>query len=135
MPKINAYIGFNDTCRQAMAFYQQCIGGELTLQIVNESPMKDMFPADHQNKVLHANLESGDFTLLGTDLPGANRSFSPGAITLMLTCDTKAEMQSLFEKLSTGGKVTHPIMEFFAGSMGNFTDKFGVNWGVFSAEK
>jgi PhnB protein len=26
-------------------------------------------------------------------------------------------------------------MEFFAGTMGNLTDKFGVKWGVFSAEK
>jgi PhnB protein len=135
MPKINGYIGFNDTCRQAMGFYQECIGGELTLQIVKESPMKDMFPASHQDKVLHANLESKDFTLLATDLPGTNATLSPGTITLMLICDTKAEMQSIFEKLGEGGKITHSIMEFYAGSMGHITDKFGVNWGVFSAEK
>jgi PhnB protein len=134
MPKINAYIGFNDTCRQAMAFYREVIGGELTLQVVKESPMKDMFPTSHQDMILHASLESSDFTLLATDLPG-NSSVSPGTITLMLTYDTKAEMKSAFDKLAEGGNVTHPIMEFFAGTMGNLTDKFGVKWGVFSAEK
>ena len=134
MPKINAYIGFNDTCRQAMAFYREVIGGELTLQVVKESPMKDMFPASHQDMILHASLESSDFTLLATDLPG-NSSVSPGTITLMLTYDTKAEMKSAFDKLAEGGNVTHPIMEVFAGTMGNLTDKFGVKWGVFSAEK
>ncbi|MBD1363679.1 VOC family protein [Mucilaginibacter sp. ZT4R22] len=134
MPKINAYIGFNDTCRQAMAFYREVIGGELTLQVVKESPMKDMFPGSHQDMILHASLESSDFTLLATDLPG-NSSVSPGTITLMLTYETKAEMKSAFDKLAEGGNVTHPIMEFFAGTMGNLTDKFGVKWGVFSAEK
>ncbi|RWY52505.1 VOC family protein [Mucilaginibacter gilvus] len=135
MPKINAYIGFNDTCRQAMEFYREVIGGDLTLQVVKESPMKDMFPASHQDKILHANLESNDFTLLATDLPGNNAVVSAGTIILMLVYDTKAEIQVTFDKLAEGGNITHPIMEFFAGTMGNLTDKFGVKWGVFSAEK
>ncbi|TFF40138.1 VOC family protein [Mucilaginibacter psychrotolerans] len=102
---------------------------------MGESPMEEMFPASHQDKILHATLESADFTLNGTDLPGNNQAIGSGNIRLMISCPTKNEMQSIFDKLSEGGKVTHPIMEFFAGAMGNLTDKFGVNWGVFSAEK
>lgn len=135
MPKLNAYIGFSDTCREAMTFYKEIIGGELTLQVVGESPMAEMFPASHQDKILHATLESLDFTLNGTDLPDNNQAIGSGNIKLMISCDTKNEMQSIFDLLSEGGKVTHPIMEFFAGTMGNLTDKFGVNWGVFSPEK
>lgn len=135
MPKIDAYIGFNDTCREAMSFYKDILGGELTLVVVGESPMKDMFPATHQDKILHATLESKNFTLLGTDLPGSGNGVVSANIRLMITCDTKAELQSIFDKLSESGIITHPIMEFYAGSMGNLTDKFGVNWGVFSAEK
>lgn len=135
MPKINAYINFNNTCREAMTFYRECFGGELSLTVVGESPMKDMFPAEHRDKILHADLTGGDFSLLATDLPGPNKVFSSGSIVLTLVCDTKAELESLFGKLSEGGNVTHPVMQFYAGSMGNVTDKFGVAWGVFSAEK
>jgi PhnB protein len=57
MSTINAYIRFKNNCRQAMTFYQECLGGELDIQIVKDSPMKDMFPPQLQDIVLHASLE------------------------------------------------------------------------------
>jgi PhnB protein len=136
MLKINAYINFKDNkCAEAMTFYHSLLGGELSLMPVKDSPMKDMFPAEAQQGILHADLTGSDFSLLATDMPDATIDAQIGAVSLTLTCANKAEVQQKFDKLAEGGKVVHPIMTFFAGTMGNVIDKFGVRWGVFTDEK
>jgi len=52
-----------------MTFYQQCLGGELSLQAVKDSPIKEMFPPHMQDIILHADLTKGELTLLGSDIP------------------------------------------------------------------
>ncbi|TWR29783.1 VOC family protein [Mucilaginibacter pallidiroseus] len=136
MSTISAYINFqNGECAEAMAFYKEILGGELYIQIVKDSPMKDMFPAETQEGVLHASLNGDGFSLLGSDMPDGNAEFTTGAVTLMITKNTVAEMQVTFDKLAEGGSITNPVMEFFAGTMGNLKDKFGVKWGVFTEER
>ena len=44
MTAINTYIGFNGACREAMNFYKDCLGGDLFIQTIGESPMADKFP-------------------------------------------------------------------------------------------
>jgi PhnB protein len=34
MTEINPYLNFNGSCREAMNFYKECLGGELTLMAV-----------------------------------------------------------------------------------------------------
>jgi PhnB protein len=133
MSKILAYVHFKNNCREAMTFYQECLGGELMLQAVKDSPMKDMFPPHLQDIILHADLTNGDLTLLGSEMPTDDQGGH--TITLTLTCDTKAELFSKFDKLAAGGKIIHPGETFFGGTMGDLVDKFGIRWGVFSAEK
>jgi PhnB protein len=136
MLKITAYITFKDNkCSQAMTFYQNVLGGELSLMPVKDSPMKDMFPAAAQEGILHASLIGDTFNILATDMPDANVEAVIGPVSLTLTCANKAEVQEKFNKLADGGKVIHPIMAFFAGSMGNVVDQFGVRWGVFTDEQ
>ncbi|MFA6246023.1 MAG: VOC family protein, partial [Mucilaginibacter sp.] len=69
MLKISAYINFkNNQCSEAMTFYQSVLGGELNLMPVKESPMKEMFPAEAQQGILHADLTGSDFNILATDI-------------------------------------------------------------------
>jgi len=43
--------------------------------------------------------------------------------------DTKIETKRLFDKLSSGGKVTQELQEMFWGAYyGSCTDRFGVQW-------
>jgi PhnB protein len=136
MLKIIAYINFkNNKCSQAMTFYHSLLGGELSLTPVKDSPMKDMFPAEAQQGILHADLTGSDFSLLATDMPDATIGSETGAVSLTLTCANKADMQEKFDKLAEGGSVVHPVMTFYAGTMGNVVDKFGIRWGVFTDEK
>ncbi len=63
MTQINAYITFNGNCSEAMTFYKKCLGGELTMQTVKESPMADQWPAEVQQNILHATLVKNDVML------------------------------------------------------------------------
>jgi PhnB protein len=45
MTQINSYLTFNGNCREAMNFYKDCLGGELNLQTIAESPLADKMPA------------------------------------------------------------------------------------------
>ncbi|MET3977835.1 PhnB protein [Mucilaginibacter sp. UYP25] len=136
MSKISAYINFkNNQCAEAMTFYQSVLGGELTLMPVKESPMKDNFPAEAQGGMLHADLTGSDFNLLATDMHNPNIEAVVGLVSLTITCANKAEVNQKFAKLAEGGKVVHEVMTFFAGTMGNVIDKYGIGWGVFTEEQ
>ncbi len=50
-----------------MTFYKDCLGGELTMQAVGESPMADQVPPEMHKHILHASLIQDGFTLLGSE--------------------------------------------------------------------
>jgi PhnB protein len=58
MTQINAYVGFNGKCREAMTFYKECLDGELTLQTFGGSPMEAQCPAGLKDQILHSSLVS-----------------------------------------------------------------------------
>lgn len=136
MSKISAYINFkNNQCSEAMTFYQSVLGGELSLTPVKDSPMKDSFPGEAQKGILHADLSGIDFSLLGTDMPNPNIEAVAGIVSLTVTCANKVELKEKFAQLAKGGKVVHEIMTFYAGTMGNVIDKYGIGWGIFTEEQ
>ncbi|MES2268088.1 MAG: VOC family protein [Bacteroidota bacterium] len=136
MSKISAYINFkNNQCAEAMTFYQSVLGGELNLMPVKESPMKENFPGDAQDGMLHADLTGHDFNLLGTDMPNPNIEAVVGLVSLTITCANKAEVTEKFARLAEGGRIVHEVMTFFAGTMGNVIDKYGIGWGLFTEER
>jgi uncharacterized glyoxalase superfamily protein PhnB len=58
MIKLTPYLLFNDTCKQAMEFYQSCFGGEVNLQKISDSVIKDQMPPAIHQKVLNARLNA-----------------------------------------------------------------------------
>jgi len=129
MKEINAYLTFNGNCAEVMNFYRDCLGGELFLQTVKESPMAIDWPAQMQDHILHASLTNGSMVLLGSDMGGTDGKLVKGnTISLSLNCSTEAELQKSYEQLSKGGKATRSLHEFFGGTIGTATDKFGIEW-------
>jgi len=59
MTNLTPYLFFDGQCRQAMEFYQTCLGGDLILTTVKDTPAKDQMPAFQHDKVLNARLKSG----------------------------------------------------------------------------
>lgn len=127
--EINAYLTFNGKAREAMTFYRDVLGGELSIMAVADTPAKDNFPEAERNKVMHSALISGNLTLFATDmLP--NGEFTEGnGVTMSLSCSSEKEINEFFEKLSDGGKVIHPLhKEFWGGMFAVVLDKFGKKW-------
>ncbi len=132
MTQINPYLHLDGTAKEAMTFYKKCLGGELTLQTVGESPMKDQMPPGSESKIMHSSLtKDGSILLLASDMMDPT-SFKKGdTITLTLNCSTEEEIKDAFAKLSEGGKVERELKtEFWGALFGMFTDKFGVDWMV-----
>ena len=55
-------------------------------------------------------------------------SFTP-AMSLFVSIDNESELDSVFEKLSEGGKIMMPLGAYpFSKKFAWFADKFGVSW-------
>ena len=111
-----------------MTFYKECLGGELTLQTVGDSPVADQMPAELRNQILHSQLVRDGIVLMAADAKDADLTIGNN-ISLMLNCKSEEEIRTYFSNLSVDGKVEMPLSEQFWGSIyGMLTDKFGVKW-------
>ncbi len=131
MTKINPYLSFDGNCEEALRFYQHCLGGELQLMSMADSPMADQFPKEEQNKIMHGELRNGELLLMATDMQGPN-GFKPGNdMAIQLIFNDEEKMQSCFDKLAEGGTVHEPVRKQFWGDVfGVLRDKFGKKWQV-----
>ncbi len=68
MDQIITYLTFNGNCREAIRFYRSCIGGELEVRTLVETPESDKFPHDYKKPVVNARLKKDNMLLMGTDL-------------------------------------------------------------------
>ncbi|UEG49671.1 VOC family protein [Ferruginibacter lapsinanis] len=126
---IAPYLTFNGNCRAAMKFYQQCLGGELSLQTIGKSPMADKLPREMKNSILHAVLSKGAISIMASDMVADKGLIKGNTVSLLLHCNSEKEIRSLYEKLSKGGEKTHPPETSFWGALfGDLTDKYGVQW-------
>ncbi|MFS8112722.1 VOC family protein [Rhizobium jaguaris] len=126
--RLNAYLIFDGDCRQAMEFYHQCLGGELTVMDYSHPDVASHTPAHWREKVMHARLTVGDAVLMASDgRPGETGKKYGFSVSLQV--DKAGEADKQFAALQEGGTVTMPIGEtFWAERFGMLVDKFGVPW-------
>ena len=131
---LTPYLSFNGNCAEAMEFYKSCLGGELEINKVGDSPMKSEDPRK-DNQVMHSMLKSGAIVLMASDWMIDGQATPGDNVTLTLSGGTLAELKGYFEKLSEGGKVRQPLQAAFFGTYGDLTDKYGIHWAFQSDEK
>lgn len=126
--KLNPYISFKDTTRQAMQFYKSVFGGELTMSTFKEYHASQNAAED--DLIMHALLETENgMTLMASDTP-SSMEYHPGTnVSVSLSGDNEAELSAYFQKLSAGGTVAMPLAKApWGDSFGMCTDKFGIGW-------
>jgi len=129
MTSISAYLTFSGNCREAMTFYQACLGGELTFQTVGESPISDQMPEPIKNSILHSTLTNGALVVMASDMVGEKGLIKGNAVSLMLHCSSEEEIKTCYQKLSQGGEQTHPLeISFWGAWFGDLTDQYGNQW-------
>ena len=125
---LNPYLNFNGTARQAMEFYRDVFGGDLTLTTFSDLGAADGADAD---KIMHGGLQtSSGYTLFGADVPGHMEYQPPAGFAVSLSGDDPA-LRDYFENLSAGGTVTMPLAkQAWGDEFGMLTDQFGIQWMV-----
>ena len=128
MTQINAYLNFDGHTREAMTFYKACLGGELVMQKIGESPMAAQMPSEMSAKILHSSLTNNGIILMASDCMG-NKTVTGNNIALCINCSSEEEINSFFNNLAAGGKINEPLQQSFWGAtFGSLTDKFGIHW-------
>ena len=61
------FLLFDGNCAEAMTFYKKCLGGDLILTKLGDTPMKDQFPPEKQTRIINAHLVSGAVEISATD--------------------------------------------------------------------
>jgi len=136
--KIEPYLFFDGRTDEALAFYKEAVGAEVTMLMrYKDSPdptPPGMLPPGSENRVMHASMKIGDSVVMASDGSCGGRPAFQG-FSLTATVKTEAEADRAFAALSAGGQVTMPLgRTFFAPRFGMCTDKFGVGWMVILAE-
>lgn len=129
MTHIHAYLTFHGNCREAMTFYQSCLGGELTFQTVGESPLSVKMPKPMKEYIVHATLRKETLVLQGSDMVPPSGLVKGNAVSLCLECGSEDEIKKVYTQLSTEGKADHPLEYTFWGALfGGLTDRYGNHW-------
>ncbi|MET9630756.1 VOC family protein [Lentzea sp. NPDC006480] len=126
--RLNPYLRFDGSARQAMEFYQSVFGGELRMNTFGEFGMQDSPQAD---QIMHAQLETdAGYTLMASDTP-PGMPFNPGdTVTISLSGDDEV-LKEHFAKLAEGGKIGTPLeKQMWGDEYGDLVDRFGVAWMV-----
>lgn len=122
---LNPYINFEDTAKEAMAFYQSVFGGDLVTSTFGEFGME----GPDADKIMHSQLTTAQgFTLMCADTPAGMERTAGSSITISLSGDDGA-LRDWFAALSEGGTVTTKLeKQMWGDEFGQLTDKFGVGW-------
>ena len=128
--RLNPYLNFRDSTRQAMEFYYTVFGGKLTMSTYKEygaspDPSED-------NKIMHAQLEADNgVTFMAADTLNSMEYSQGTDMYMSLSGDDEAELRGYYEKLAAGGTVVQPLMQApWGDTFGAVNDQFGVKWMV-----
>ena len=128
--RLNPYLGFRDTAKQALEFYRSVFGGELALSTFAQYHASED-PAE-QEKIMHGMLTSpSGLVLMGADTPNS-MDYTPGDnFSVSLSGEDETELRGYWDKLVDGATVTAPLDKApWGDTFGMCKDRFGVNWVV-----
>ena len=129
--RLNPYISFPGTAREAMEHYKGVFGGTLTLSTFGEFGAPDPETAD---KIMHGMLETDSgFTLMGADTPPGMEHRAGNNIAVSLSGDAADgdRLRGYWTRLSEGGTVSVPFeKQMWGDEFGACEDRFGIGWMV-----
>lgn len=129
--ELNPYLFFPGNTEQAIAFYQQVFGGQVT--ITRRDDVDPTATADEKNQVVNALLTGGDITLRASDLQDTSNDPQTRRprIELSLIGTDEERLRALFDGLAADGTVRAQLeRQFWGDTFGAVTDKYGIGWQV-----
>ena len=124
--RLNPYLNFNGSARQALEFYHSVFGGNLTLSTFAELGAPNSSDAD---RIMHGQLETdAGYTIMAADVTSEMEYQPPAGCSISLSGDDDA-LHDYWDKLSAGGTTTMPLQkQVWGDEFGMCVDQFGVPW-------
>ena len=124
--QLNPYLNFNGNARQALEFYADVFGGDLSL---NTFASFGRTGAD-ADRIMHGALETpAGYTIMASDATTDMEPDTMGGFSVSLSGDDAEALRGYWEKLSASGTVTMPLdKQVWGDEFGMCADQFGVSW-------
>ena len=123
--KVTSHLMFEGVAEEAMNFYVSLFRGSRIIQVERYGPGE---------QGVEGSVKKATFTLVGRefmciDSPVKHAfTFTP-SISLLVDCESEAELEEVFGRLSTGGRVLMPLDNYgFSTRFGWVQDRFGPSW-------
>jgi PhnB protein len=137
MLNLTPFLLFDGNCAEAMEFYQSCLGGELTITRIADTPMKGQVPPEKHHKVSYAHLKNGTIEFSATDWQHLTRTPKQGnTVAMYINGGTYSQLREIFDALSMGAdeSLLDQLTDMPFGTYGHLADRYGVHW-FFQGEK
>lgn len=125
MQKITTFLMFDGQAEEAMKLYTSVFANSEIISITRYGANE----AGKEGTVQHAafSLAGQQFMCIDSNVKH-EFTFTP-AMSLYVTCESEAEIDAVYERLSQNGQVFMPLGEYpFSRKFGWVGDKFGVTW-------
>jgi PhnB protein len=126
---LTPYLNFRGQARDAMEFYRDALGGELTLSTFGDFGMP--VDASESGLIMHGQLSTpAGFLLMGSDTP-SHMEYRPGVHTfsVSLSGDDETELRGYWDALAIGAEIGQPLEAApWGDAFGMLVDRFGVSW-------
>jgi PhnB protein len=134
MKELGPYLNFNGNAREAMTFYNQVLGGVLTLMTFEDS--KQPVPPEFKDHIMHSTIRINPHcSVMASDCMPGQEVVNGTSVTICINCDSEKNINDWYKGLLTGGTEVMPLQDTFWGArFGMLTDKFGIQW-MFNFDK
>ncbi|WIG18815.1 VOC family protein [Kocuria rosea] len=142
----STHLNFRGTAHQALEFYRDVFGGDLTFATYGDLGMPTEAPG--ADKIVFGQLESAHgFRVMAYDIPGQDTSdvtetagvtrrengatITDRTFFQSLRGETLDEVTALWDGLADGAQIIEPLaVSAWSPGFGMLTDRFGVTWVV-----
>jgi PhnB protein len=131
--RLNPYLSFAGNAREALEFYRDVLGGELSIMTFEEGGLPHA--EGEGNKVMHGQLETpSGYTLMAADAVEGTPGQVASGVQISLSGDVSAddELSGYYERLLAGGgtQIEPLVTAPWGDKFGMLTDRFGIVWMV-----
>ncbi|MDO7743741.1 MAG: VOC family protein [Pedobacter sp.] len=132
---ISPYLTFDGNAREAMTFYKDALGGELTLMTVKDTNMGSQCMGTDENAIMHASLIKDSLVLMASDMIGNRKLQLGNNFAISVNCSSEEEINTFYTNISAGGEIIDPLkIQFWGALFGVVKDKFDMVW-MFNFDK
>ncbi len=129
--KLNPYLTFDGTAREALEFYARVLNGTVGAAMTFAEMPEEDIPEAMCNRLAHGRVVFDGGTIMVSDTWGPESDAKHSGFSLQTEWPTVEAAKNAFEALSEGGNITMAFgPTFWAAGFGMCRDRFGVPWMV-----